>query len=523
MADFTTRLPRALYLAKQVRELDRLAIERFDISGLRLMQAAGAAAFTLLRETWPQVQRLVVFAGSGNNAGDGFIIARLAVEAGLQVSIIQIGNTDNLQGAAAEAHARAVGEGVPVQTLAQLREMPLHDSPNTVAVDALLGTGLDRQVAGDYASAIELLNEHDWPVLAVDIPSGLAADTGQPLGSAVVAEVTVTFIGMKLGLLTGRAREFAGRIYFDSLDVPEGVYAGRDSPQPVARRIDIHDTARYLPARRAASHKGDNGHVLVLGGDHRYGGAVIMAAEAAARAGAGLVSVLTRSAHRQAALARRPELMVMGTEDRECQPGVLLAKADAVVVGPGLGRDVWGRELLQLALAEQRARGIPLVIDADGLHLLAERSDAKAPTKRDNWILTPHPGEAAVLLGIDAAAIQTDRLAAVSALAAKWGGACLLKGSGSLIAGPGEARPLFLCTEGNPGMGTGGMGDILCGLIGALLGQGLALTDALCCAVCIHGEAADLAVAEAGERGLLATDLLSYIRELVNPPNPLRL
>ncbi|MEX2468574.1 MAG: NAD(P)H-hydrate dehydratase [Pseudohongiellaceae bacterium] len=519
MADFTTRLPRALYLAEQVRELDRLAIERFDIPGFTLMQAAGAAAFTLLRETWPQVQRLVVFAGSGNNAGDGFIIARLGAEAGLQVSIIQVGNTDNLQGAAAEAHARAVDKGVPMLTLAELRAAPQHDSPNTVAVDALLGTGLDRQVAGDYASAIELLNERDWPVLAVDIPSGLAADTGQPLGSAVVAEVTVTFIGMKFGLLTGRAREFAGRVYFDSLDVPEGVHTGDDSPRPVARRIDINDTARYLPARRAASHKGDNGHVLVLGGDHRYGGAVIMAAEAAARAGAGLVSVLTRSAHREAALARRPELMVMGTEDSDRQPAVLLAKADAIVIGPGLGRDAWARELLQLALAEQRARGIPLVLDADALHLLAERADANAPTKRDNWILTPHPGEAAVLLGSDAAAIQADRLAAVSALAAKWGGACLLKGSGSLIAGPGEARPLFLCSEGNPGMGTGGMGDILSGVVGALLAQGLALTEALCCAVCIHGEAADLAAAEGGERGLLATDLLPHIRELVNLPD----
>jgi NAD(P)H-hydrate epimerase len=240
-----------------------------------------------------------------------------------------------------------------------------------------------------------------------------------------------------------------------------------------------------------------------------------MAAEAAQRSGAGLVSVITRSAHRPAFLGKFPEIMMFGTEDEDAPVDELLARASVIVIGPGLGRSEWSRTLLQLALSKQVSAGIPLVVDADGLNLLSERSDSKVVIKRDNWILTPHAGEAARLLGSTVADVQADRFAAVTELYNRWGGCCLLKGSGSLIAAPNEE--LFLCTEGNAGMASGGMGDVLSGVIAGLVAQKLTLPQSLCCAVCIHGEAADLAMEAGGQRGMIATDLSRHIRQLVNP------
>jgi len=335
------------------------------------------------------------------------------------------------------------------------------------------------------------------------------------MGEAVHADCTVTFIGMKQGLLTGRAGNYVGKLLFSDLDVPEQVYADADAPDPEAIRIDIHSAARHLGGRMPASHKGDFGHVLVIGGDYGFGGAALLAAEAAQRAGAGLVSVLTRSQHRSAILARRPELMVHGTEDENANAEALINRATVIVVGPGLGTGDWSRAQLQLALAAQLSRGIPLVVDADALSLLAERQTDKTQIKRDNWILTPHPGEAARLLHCETADISNDRFAAVRSMQHQWGGCCLLKGHGSLIATGVDGVATFLCSEGNAGMASGGMGDVLSGLVAGLVAQGLSLDRALRAGVCIHGEAADLA-AESGQRGTIATDLLPYIRQLVN-------
>ena len=241
-----------------------------------------------------------------------------------------------------------------------------------------------------------------------------------------------------------------------------------------------------------------------------------MAAEAAMRVGAGLVSVLTRSQHRVGILARRPELMVAGTEDDDVNPAALIAKASVIVVGPGLGTNEWSRTQLQRSLAAQIQQDIPLVIDADGLNLLAEKDQSSSTmTKRDNWILTPHPGEAARLLHQSRDDISADRFSAVKSLQEKWGGNCLLKGHGSLIADDSDVERIYLCSEGNPGMATAGMGDVLAGLIAGLVAQGLPLARALRAAVCIHGEAADIA-ADSGQRGMLATDLLPHVRQLVN-------
>lgn len=518
MSDFTAKLPRQLYQAAQVQQLDRVAIEEFAIPGFTLMQTAGRVAFNALLENWPQTRFLRIFVGAGNNGGDGYIVAGLAQEQGIGTEVIQVGDPTKLQGDAQQAWQWAQQQDVAMHAFADFDADLQADHAHMLIVDALLGTGLDREVEGDYKQAIETINSAQVPVVAIDIPSGLSADTGSPLGSTVIADLTVTFIGMKQGLLTGQGRDFAGIIVFSSLDVPDEVYSHKDAPSVSAERIDINYATRHLLPRARSSHKGSHGHVVILGGDHGYGGAALMAAEAALRAGAGLVSLITRSIHRPAVLARRPEIMVLGTEDEDAAIDELIARASAIAIGPGLGRSEWSRNLLQMALGVQLSADTPLVIDADGLNLLAERSQTGSPTRRDNWLLTPHPGEAANLLDSTVAEIQQDRFAAVAELQSKWGGCCLLKGSGSLICtAADQGQHLYLCTEGNAGMATAGMGDVLSGIIVSLVAQGLSLQHSLCCAVAIHGEAADMAMDPAGQRGMIATDLFPFIRQLVNP------
>ena len=517
MSDFTTKLPKNLYRAEQVRELDRIAIEDKGIAGFELMQGAASAAFNFLREYWPQTRHLLVFVGNGNNGGDGYVVAALAKEAGLSTDIVQLAESSELKGDAKLAFELAASKQIPIYGFAESDSIDETDSSHTVVVDALLGTGIDRKVSGDYAAAIERINAMSCPVVAIDIPSGLSANTGKCLGVAVEADLTVSFIGMKQGLLTYQGRDYCGEIVFDNLEVPDDVYTGKSSPVPSAIRIDINDVTRHFLPRRKSSHKGNHGHVVVMGGDYGYGGAPLMAAEAAQCSGSGLVSIITRSKHRSAILARRPELMVLGTEDEDADIEELISKASVIAIGPGLGKSKWSRHLLQSALSAQQAQNTPLVVDADGLNLLAERLESGASIKRSNWVLTPHPGEAASLLNSSVGEVQSDRFVTVQKLSEFWGGPCLLKGSGSLICNKENSSDIFLCTEGNAGMATGGMGDILAGSVASLIAQGLDLSIALCCAVSIHGEAADLAAENRGERGMVATDLVPFIRQLVNP------
>ncbi len=525
MSDFLLRLPHSLYRAEQVKQLDSLAIHSFAVPGFDLMQRAGAFAFHAIRSYWPHVRSLRVFAGSGNNGGDGFIVAALAMQAGLNCDVVLVGNTANLREDAAAALQLAQQAGASFQSLAEFEKTHLDASENSINVDALLGTGLDRAVTGDYATAIALLNTNAAPVVAIDVPSGLNGDTGQPMGCAVHADVTVSFIGIKQGMLTGQGRDFCGEILFTDLDLPDAVYQDKVAPQPTSFRFDINDANKHFMPRPRSSHKGSNGHVVIVGGERGYGGAIIMAGEAALRAGAGLVSVVTRSEHRSAILARCPELMVCGTEDsadssRETdawlQVDSLLDRATALVIGPGLGKGRWSQRLFTMALGVSKSKSIPMVIDADALHLLADRQSMTQAAKNMPWVLTPHPGEAAVLLASSSAEIQQDRFAALDQLVQQYQCTCLLKGSGTLIKAPNE-NAATLISEGNPGMGSGGMGDVLSGIIGSLLAQSMDCAQAAKVAAAIHGEAADLAAAEFGERGLKATDLLNFLRQLVNP------
>lgn len=490
-------LPVELYRAAQVRELDRIAIQERGIPGYTLMSRAGAAAFDLLRQRWPDVHRIAVVCGGGNNAGDGYVVARQARQAGLEVRALTLADPALLGGDARTAWQDAIAAEVPVVpfTAAGLADAEL-------LVDAILGTGLEREVSGPWREAMVAMNAHPAAILALDIPSGLHADTGAILGAAIRAATTITFIGLKPGLFTGQGPACCGTVQFADLNVPLDIYRAM---HPACWRYTGADLPDLLPPRSRSAHKGHFGHVLVVGGDNGMAGAVRMAGEAAARCGAGLVSIATRAAHAGWQAVARPELMFHGVEDED-DLAPLLDRATVIAIGPGLGRGDWGRAILRAVLACDK----PLVIDADGLNLLAIE-----PGYRDGWILTPHPGEAARLLKMTPTQVEADRFAAVEDLALRYGGVVVLKGAGSLIAGKVDGQ-VALGTTGNPGMAGGGMGDVLTGVIAALVAQGLPLFAAAKAGVYLHGLAGDRAAQAGGERGLLATDLLPWLRQAVN-------
>lgn len=484
-------LPLNLYSAQQVRDLDARLIAA-GTPGFELMRRAAHAAWRALRRQWPDAGEITVLAGHGNNAGDGYLIAALALRAGWRVRVLAVGDAACLSGDAASAHGEARAAGVDIEVWSDRAEL------RGVLVDALLGTGLGGEVREPYASAIAAINASSLPVLAVDIPSGLSADTGQVLGCAVNADLTVTFIGLKLGLFTAQGPDQCGELVFDALDADPALLPGNG----VARRL-APASLPLLATRPKAAHKGLFGHVLVVGGDTGLGGAVLLAAESALRCGAGLVSLATRVAHVPAALARRPELMARGVSS-SAELLRLAERADVLVVGPGVGRDAWGRVLVSAAASLERRQ----VWDADALNLLAEERVARPS---GDWVITPHPAEAARLLGISTAEVQADRPTAALALAQRYQAVVVLKGVGSLIASP-DGR-LALCDHGHPAMAGAGLGDVLSGILGALLAQGLPAFDAACLAVWLHARAGESLGAQG--RGLAAADLIPAVRQLL--------
>ncbi|WP_444926470.1 NAD(P)H-hydrate dehydratase [Microbulbifer sp. TRSA002] len=490
--------PQPLYSAESVRELDRQTIAALEIPSIQLMKSAGRAAFSHLRRRWPEIGRLQVFCGGGNNGGDGYVIAALAAQKKTPVTVYACTDPQHLSGDAREAYEYACREGVHVVN--SLAELDTADA-STLIVDALLGTGFSGELRSGVAHAVERIRKSPGPVLAVDIPSGLSADTGSA-GEAVSADMTVTFIGRKMGLYCGRGPALCGEVIFEGLGAPEAAYR---AVEPLVMRYEA-DAIRRLPARAADSFKNQFGHILVVGGDTGFGGAALMAAQSSARCGAGLISLATRPEHLSAALTRSPEVMAHPViSGQELEP--LLEGPSVIAVGPGLGRSPWSEQLLARA---GRAEA-PLVVDADALNILAE-GRVLAGIRRDDWVLTPHVGEAARLLGCDTAEVLADPRAAAIAVQQKFSGVVILKGAGTLIAHDGGVD---LINSGNPGMASGGMGDLLTGIVAALIGQHLPLVEAARLAVWLHGEAGNRA-AEEGMRGLLATDLLPWIRRLVD-------
>ncbi len=490
-------IPSELYTAAQVRELDRIAIEEEGVPGIVLMKRAGRAAFDLIQQHWPAAP-LTIFCGTGNNGGDGFIVAALAAQQHIPVRLWLVGDSRKISGDAALARdfAREAGiNGAPYEG---------QSVDAGVVVDGLLGTGFSGLLREPFREAVAEINRCAMPVLALDVPSGLDSDTGYVEDDAVRAVCTISFIGLKRGVFTGAGPDHAGAVHFDDLAVPPSTF---EYPVATVRRFRYSAVAKLLKPRRAAAHKGDSGHVLVAGGDLSMGGAVLLAATAAARCGAGLISCITRPEHVAGILAARPELMVRGLDDGDIPAG-LFAGASVLAIGPGLGRNDWGADLLRAAAK----RDLPMVVDADALNLIAT-GVLGDQSQRPNWVLTPHPGEAARLLGVSNDEVNRDRFAAATELQQRYGGVVVLKGAGTLIC-DGAAHTL-IADYAEPALASGGTGDVLTGIIAALIAQRLSPLQAARLAVCVHAEAAALAGRQ-GVRGVLAGDVINALRSFVN-------
>ncbi|MDX1461302.1 MAG: NAD(P)H-hydrate dehydratase, partial [Xanthomonadales bacterium] len=441
------------------------------------------------RAAFPDARKWCVLCGAGNNAGDGFVVARMAAEHGMEVTVLLLRDPGQLKGDAAAAardwhghsHAWADHEA---------------DIQADLVIDALLGTGLDRELRDDYREAVGWINAQACPVVALDIPSGLNADTGCIMGSAVEADLTVTFIGLKRGLFTGDGPDYSGRVVLQNLDVPASVH---QTISDCGIRIDEEIIHRSLVPRRQNSHKGQYGHVLVVGGARGMPGAARLAGEAALRSGAGLVTVATHPEHTCLVTAARPELMVHSTGSGD-ELEAILPGVTTLAVGPGLGQGDWGRGLLELCLSQP----LPVVVDADGLNLLSGMA-----LRRSDWVLTPHPAEAARLESCATKDIQADRVGAAQQLAARYGATVVLKGCGTVVADP-DGR-YSICSLGNPGMATAGSGDVLTGVIAALIAQGLDVQTAARVGVAAHAAAGDHSTRQYGQRALIAGDIVAAL------------
>ena len=488
----------ALYDIAALRAIETQASARSgDASAL--MRRAGQGAWRVLLDHWPAARSLLVVCGPGNNGGDGYVLARHARKSGRHVAVVRLAAHAPRGALAVQACRDYVEAGGRVVEFVD-GELPSAD----LVVDALFGIGLARAPDEVASALIAEINRHPAPVFALDVPSGIDAACGSAASVAVRAQRTVEFIAPKMALRTGAARDLCGTLQVDALDLdPAGfdIVASAECLQP-------SDLRHWLAPRGRDSHKGEHGRVLCIGGEHGHGGAVLMAAEAALRSGAGLVDVVTRLPHVVALLARLPEAMAHAhADDADALDAHFIEAADVVVIGPGLGQGRWGAALFDQALQA----GKPTVLDADALNLLAA-NPRRLPA---DSILTPHPGEAARLLGIDTEGVQHDRFRAARQLAERHEAVVVLKGAGSIVAAPGRTPRLI--DAGNPGMAVGGMGDVLAGVVAALRGQGLDAFDAASCGALLHAAAGDAAARESGERGLLPTDLMPWLRRLANP------
>lgn len=502
------------YSAKQVLAHEALAAQSQKLAMYTLMERAGGAAFDALRQRWPEPNSVLVLSGKGNNGGDGFIIARLAHLANIQVSVLITCDIANIKGDALIAYQAMLDAGVSRIFTQKLSEH-LSDFSGDVIVDAIFGIGFLGILNSPMQQLVSAINEHKAPVLSVDIPSGLCATTGfVSEANAVIADVTVTFIVYKQGLLTGQAANFVGELVLADLGL------GQVFTRLVSSRVGYQQSAPLLNGvsplakRLNTSHKGNIGQILGVGGGQGMPGAIRLASEAALRCGAGLVSVCCHIDNQALVFNGRPELMLAPSDAKQLANSTAMKNAKVLILGPGLGQTAWSKALFDLVVSivinadEVISPDKWLVLDADGLTLLSQ-------TKHfcSRWILTPHPKEAASLLGCDVASIESDRFSAVQNIAKKYGGICILKGAGSLIS---NGKQVVINSTGNSGMASGGMGDVLAGIVAALALQTNDYFAATCLAVYIHGAAGDIIANNYGQRGMLASDLFSPLQKLVN-------
>jgi len=499
-------LPQPAYDPKQVQQNEAKIAEDLGISLYALMERAGESVFTQIQLNYPELSSLLVISGKGNNGGDGFIVARLAVQAGVKVTVLVVAEKTEIKGDALTALHSLTNTSVifhyadNVESTSEFIDKFISKFQGELIVDSLFGTGFKGPLSPQFMNLIESINNHDAAVIAVDIPSGLNANTGNDGGLAVIAQQTITFIACKKGLLTAQAANYVGELYLADLDIGENFI----QKIPSSIFIQGQNNLPTLAKRKASSHKGSIGLVLNIGGNKGMPGAIRLSAEAALRSGASLVAVACHQQSQALVFADRPEIMLASVVADNLKDDSAFQKAKVIVIGPGLGRDAWAQQLFATTLSSQKS----CVVDADALSLLSEQ-----PIKRSNWILTPHPGEAASLLGCSITDIESDRFSAVNAIVDKYGGICILKGAGTLVS---DGKTTWINTSGNAGMASGGMGDVLSGIIAALLIQLPEPLAAVRYAVYIHGLAADIVAKKQGQRGILASDLFPEIQRLVN-------
>ena len=496
-----------LYDAAGARAVDAYAIETLGISGIDLMRAASAAAERVVRGRFPQARRIVVVAGGGNNGGDGFEVARLLLLHGREPRIVRVA-TRPAAGDAATTLADVIAAGVP-----------MHDQPDgaiaaqladaDLVIDALLGTGANGEPAGGVAMAIAAIRDSAAPVVALDVPSGVDASTGEAGGVAIHADVTVAFHGDKLGLRIAPGRDLAGQVVVVPIGIPDGL--------PVApAAVGIRDGRALLPGRSSGGSKYDAGAVLVIGGSVGMAGAPALVAAAALRAGAGVVTVLVPDAIQPTVAGALREAMVrpLSSQRPDLEIERYAERARCVVLGPGIGREPEAEGLVQAALALDR----PLVVDADALWWVAR--DVTAITARTApTVITPHAGEAARLLGIDSQQIAEHRLATVRALVEHTGAVTLLKGADTLVLAP-DGR-LGVRLDDCAALATAGSGDVLAGIIGACIARGADGWTAAIAGAAAHVAAGRAATATRPGGAIIAGDLLEHLAVLAQPGSAL--
>lgn len=480
----------AVYHSQDIQAWEKRWFEDENSAYGLMQQVAWQIAKKIMKQCPSKQSHIAVCCGMGNNAGDGYLVAHYLLQHGYSVEIYAAGLGSSL--ALQRAYQTAQDAGMPIMIGFDFQR------DYDIYIDALFGIGLDRELTNDWQTIIQCINDRQGLKIAIDVPSGLHADTGQPFPCAIHADICYTILGFKAGLFTGQGKQFSGRVELISLLPPD------DGLQAFAY---LASTKLHFAPRLAFGHKGSYGHILVIGGNADMGGAVIMAAEAAFYAGAGKVTVVCHAKHHHAILSRAPNIMIRDINQldaQDCQ--ALVQQADAVCFGMGLGRDKWAKQQYQKWLACLTDNEQTVVLDADALWFLAQM-----PKRwNDNCYLTPHPGEAATLLQSSVTEIEADRIATIRKLQQEYGGQWVLKGAGSLIL----EDQLWICTQGNPGMATSGMGDILAGLIASLkaqLKEQMSLHDI----VTLHALAGD-ELAKNGMQGLQAHHMPQAICQMIH-------
>jgi len=499
-----------LYSTEQIKDIEQRFAQHSSDGTYPLMEKAGAAVFHQLVSNWRDARKVLVITGKGNNAGDGFVLVRLAAEQRFKVTLCLLADPDDLTGDARKAY-----QSIPHRVIKRVDINSIKFSEFEVIVDAMLGTGIKGKLREPYLGAIKRINKNKVPVLSIDIPTGIEANTGFVHNEAIRADITTTFVGHKKGMYTGDSASYRGRVKLFDLDIPDHLYQQHEFQLFSQNWFSIR---HLLKPREMTCHKGQFGHSVIIGGYQGMSGAAILASTAAARCGSGLTSAWVGEQCAASLVNHTPEVMAISVEKSEIaslvseQPSA----AKTMVVGPGLGQTDWANEWLEAISDDVNIRDSHQVWDADALNWLAKLSSSHNNKHNRARILTPHPGEASRLLGITTYAVNQDRYAAAQKIADIYGGVCILKGTGTIIAD--DKGFQVVCPVGNPGMASGGMGDVLAGITGGLLAQGFSLMNAAILAVCIHGEAADKAAGKGGHyRGLLASDLFDHLPGLLNP------